>query len=73
MGARNEPFYRVVVSDARNRPRGRFVDVLGYYDPRPDPAQIRIDVARAEAWIRKGAQPSETVRRLLQKARSGEA
>ncbi len=70
-GARNEPTYRVVVSDARERPRGRFVEVLGYYDPRPNPATVRIDVERAEAWMRKGARPSPTVRRLLQQVRSG--
>ncbi len=72
MGTRSKPFYRVVVSDSRSTPKGRFVDVLGSYDPRTDPATIRIDVVKAEEWIRKGASPSETVRSLLTKARSAQ-
>ncbi len=73
MGANRDPFYRVVVSDSRSTPSGRFVDVLGTYDPRTDPATIRIDVVKAEEWIRNGADPSETVRSLLTKARSAQA
>ena len=72
MGAKRDPFYRVVVSDSRSTPQGRFVDVLGTYDPRTDPAITRIDVVKAEEWIRKGADPSETVRSLLSKARSAQ-
>ncbi len=73
MGAKRDPFYRVVVSDSRSTPSGRFVDVLGTYDPRTDPATIRIDVVKAEKWIQNGASPSETVRSLLTKARSLQA
>ncbi len=73
MGAKRDPFYRVVVSDSRSTPKGRFVDVLGSYDPRTDPATIRIDLVKAEEWIRNGADPSETVRSLLTKARSPQA
>jgi len=73
MGAKRDPFYRVVVSDSRSTPQGRFVDVLGTYDPRTDPATIRLDVVKAEEWIQKGASPSETVRSLLRKARSAQA
>ena len=73
MGAKRDPFYRVVVSDSRSTPKGRFVDVLGTYDPRTDPATIRIDLVKAEEWIRNGADPSETVRSLLTKARSPQA
>jgi small subunit ribosomal protein S16 len=57
------------VSESRLTPQGSFVDNLGTYDPGTEPATIRIDVARAEDWIRKGAHPSETVRSLLAKAK----
>ena len=70
MGAKQDAYYRVVVSDSRSTPRGRFVDVLGTYDPGTDPATVKIDVSRADEWIRKGAHPSDTVRSLLVRARS---
>ncbi len=73
MGAKKAAFYRVVVSDSRSTPKGRFVDTLGTYDPGDDPATIRLDVARAEEWIRKGAHPSDTVRSLLARAKSAQA
>lgn len=73
MGTKNTAFYRVVVSDSRKTPRGRFLDVLGIYDPGTDPATVRIDVAKAEDWIRKGAHPSDTVRSLLAGAKSAQA
>lgn len=70
MGSRQEPHYRVVVSDSRKTPGGRVVDTLGYYDPGTEPATVRLDMARTEGWIRKGAHPSETVRSLIEKART---
>lgn len=70
MGAKQDPYYRVVVSDARSTPNGRFLDVLGTYDPGTDPASVKIDVSRADEWIRKGAHPSDTVRSLLTRARA---
>ena len=73
MGCKKDAFYRVVVSDARNRPTGRFVDTVGHYDPGTDPATVRLDVERTEEWIRKGAHPSPTVRRLLHKAKTATA
>ena len=73
MGTKKKAFYRVVVSDSRLRPTGRFLDIVGTYDPGSDPATVRIDLARAEDWIRKGAQPSDTVKRLLVEARSAQA
>ena len=73
MGSKQDAFYRVVVSDSRLRPTGRFVDVLGTYDPGSDPAAIRIDVGRAEEWISKGALPSDTVKQLLAKAKTAQA
>ncbi len=68
-GSRQAPSYRMVVSESTLTPQGSFVDNLGTYDPGTDPATIRIDVARAEEWIRKGAHPSATVRSLLGKAK----
>ena len=70
MGAKHNAFYRVVVSDSRKRPTGRFVETLGIYDPGTDPATVRLDVAKAEEWIGKGAQVSPTVKRLLVRAKS---
>lgn len=73
MGARKDPFYRLVVSDGRNRPSGRFVETIGYYDPGTDPVTIQVDVEKANEWMRRGAQPSDTVRSLLEKAGSAQA
>ena len=64
-GATKKPHYRVVVADSREPRDGRFVEVLGHYDPRKDPAIVKIDAERTEYWIGKGAQPSDTVRSLL--------
>ena len=68
MGAKKAPFYRVVVADSRYPRDGRFIEEIGTYDPRQNPAAVNIDVERAQAWIRTGAQPTDTVRDLLKKA-----
>lgn len=68
MGARNNPFYRVVVSDSRNVPTASALEEIGYYDVTKNPAQVNIDTARAEHWISRGAQVSPTVKRLLGQA-----
>lgn len=68
MGAKNNPFYRVVVADARSPRDGRFVDEVGYYNPTTDPATIKIDEEKALEWLRKGALPTDTVRVLLKRA-----
>ena len=65
VGARNNPFYRVVVADSRSPRDGRFIEEIGYYDPKSDPAVINIDKDNAAEWIMKGAQPTDTVKRLL--------
>lgn len=70
MGSRQDPCYRVVVSESKTTPSGRFLANLGEYDPGTEPATIRIDVAKADEWIRKGAHPSDTVRSLLEKAKA---
>jgi small subunit ribosomal protein S16 len=71
-GTRSKPFYRIVVSDSELRPEGDFVETLGHYDPKTKPSKVKVDVARAEAWIRKGAHASDTVRKLLERARVGQ-
>ena len=67
MGMKKQPFYRVVVTDSRNPRDGRFIEEIGYYNPVSDPVELKIDMEKAEAWIKKGAQPSDTVRGLLKK------
>ena len=67
MGAKKAPFYRVVVADSRYPRDGRFIEEIGTYDPRQNPAAVNIDVERAQAWIKTGAQPTDTVRALLKK------
>ena len=69
MGSRQDPFYRVVVSDSRRTPQSGVVESLGTYNPATDPVTVQLDLAKAEAWIKKGAHPSETVRSLLTKAK----
>jgi small subunit ribosomal protein S16 len=66
-GAAKRPYYRVVVADSRATRDGRFVEVLGHYDPRPDPAVVNIDTERANYWLGKGARPSDTVKSLLKR------
>jgi small subunit ribosomal protein S16 len=65
MGSAKRPHYRVVVADARDWRDGRFIEILGHYDPRRDPATVKLDVPKIEEWIRKGARPSDTVRSLV--------
>lgn len=71
-GTRSKPFYRIVVSDSEMRPSGDFVETLGHYDPKTKPSKVKVDVERADAWIRKGAHASDTVRRLLERARGAQ-
>ena len=68
MGAKKAPFYRIVVADSRYPRDGRFIEEIGIYDPVAEPANLKVDVDRAQAWIKTGAQPTETVRDLLKKA-----
>ena len=68
MGAKKAPFYRVVVADSRYPRDGRFIEEIGTYNPVVNPAELKVDVDRAQAWIKTGAQPTETVRDLLKKA-----
>ena len=68
MGAKKAPFYRIVVADSRYPRDGRFIEELGFYNPTVNPTELKVDVDRAQAWIKTGAQPTETVRDLLKKA-----
>ncbi|MGQ0720888.1 MAG: 30S ribosomal protein S16 [Candidatus Eiseniibacteriota bacterium] len=67
-GTRNHPFYRVVVAEDSHRRDGRFIDILGTYDPTARPAAIEIEAERVIRWLSKGAQPSDTVREILKRA-----
>ena len=73
MGMKKKPFYRVVVADERTPRDGLFIEEIGTYDPMSNPAQIKIDVEKADAWMKKGAQPTDTVRVLLKKAGAAKA
>jgi small subunit ribosomal protein S16 len=65
IGKRKKPFYRVVVIE-KTRPRdGRFVEIVGTYDPLKKPAEVKLDTARIQHWLARGAQPSDTVRSFL--------
>ena len=66
VGAKKHPFYRIVVADQRAARDGSFIEQIGTYDPFPDPPEIKIDEEKVNAWIKKGAQPSESVVSLLQ-------
>src|ERR1700727_1086266 len=65
MGAKKQPTYRFVVADARSPSDGRFIEILGHYNPRTEPRTAAVDEEKARVWLAKGAQPSETVRRLF--------
>lgn len=65
MGSKGAPFYRIVIADARAPRDGRFVEEIGYYDPTKEPSVIKIDQELATKWLSQGAQPTETVKKLL--------
>ena len=67
MGAKKAPFYRIVVADSRYPRDGRFIEEIGYYNPLTKPAEIKVDADKAQAWIKTGAQPTETVKSLFKK------
>ena len=64
-GSKNRPFYRIVVTEAKSAREGRFVEVLGHYNPRTKPEKLEIDRERLAHWITSGANPSDTVRTLI--------
>ena len=70
-GRHKRPLYRIVVADSQSPRDGRFIEVLGTYDPLPEPPAVRVDVARAKGWLERGAQMTSTVRQLLKRAGVG--
>lgn len=68
IGAKKAPFYRVVVADSRYPRDGRFIEEIGYYDPTKEPSVVSIDKEKADKWLANGAQPTDTVKKLLKVA-----
>lgn len=73
MGAKKKPFYRLIVAEKRGKRDGRFVEIVGHYNPVSNPAQLVINHERVDYWIRCGAQPSDTVRSLIRKSVAAQA
>jgi len=70
MGSRNAAFYRVIVQDARRAPTGKFIETLGWYDPKQEGNNFSLNLDRADYWLGNGAQPSDTAASLIKKART---
>lgn len=68
LGDKKTPFYRVIVADSRSPRDGRFIDILGTYNPLVDPTEIKIDAEKAKKWISNGAKPTDTAKALLVKS-----
>ena len=68
MGAKKAPFYRIVVADSRSPRDGRFVEEIGYYNPVVKPVEVKINEEKATEWLKKGAQPTDVVKRLFDQA-----
>ena len=68
MGKKKAPYYRVVVADSRSPRDGRFIEEIGIYDPNTEPSTVKIDADAAKKWLESGAQPTETVGKLLKQA-----
>lgn len=68
MGRKKRPFYRVVVADSKARRDGRFIEILGYYNPLVEPAEVKVDEEKALKWLSDGAVPTDTVKNILSRA-----
>ena len=68
MGSKKRPFYRIVVADSRMPRDGRFIEEVGYYNPLTNPDEVKLEEDKVFDWLQKGAQPSDTVRNMLQAA-----
>jgi len=68
LGAHKRPFYRVIVADSRARRDGPFIEILGTYDPLKEPSEVKIDLEKAKLWLQHGAQPTDKVKKLMQRA-----
>lgn len=71
MGRKKHPFYRIVVADSQAPRDGKFLDIVGTYDPMQDPAAVRFDNDKLDAWMKKGATPTQTVESLIKKHGAG--
>ena len=67
LGAHKRPFYRLVVADVRARRNGPFIEILGTYDPLKEPSEIKLDMEKAKLWMQRGAQPTDIVKKLMQR------
>lgn len=67
LGAKKDPFYRIVVADSRYPRDGRFIEEIGYYDPTTEPTTLKVDAEKAKKWIATGAQPTDTVKAIFKK------
>lgn len=72
-GTTNSPYYKVVVADSRSPRDGKFIEIVGNYDPKKDGENYRVDLDRVDYWIKNGAQMSDTVRSIVKKARKAAA
>jgi small subunit ribosomal protein S16 len=72
VGSKKNPIYRVVVADSRSPRDGRFIEIVGRYNPQTEPSTIDLDEAKIKEWLEKGAQPSEAVSRLLKAKNIGD-
>lgn len=68
LGSHKKPFYRVIVADSRARRNGPFIEILGTYDPLKKPSEVTLDLEKTRFWLQRGAQPTDTARKLMQKA-----
>jgi small subunit ribosomal protein S16 len=66
-GARGQPFYRLVIADSRSPRSGRYIETVGFYNPRTDPSTMQVNADKVLAWLRKGARPSDAARVVLEK------
>ena len=69
MGAKKNPFYRIVVADARSPRDGKFIEEIGYYNPLKNPEEIKIDIQKVDKWISNGAQPTDRVKDIIKKVK----
>ena len=67
VGAKKDPFYRIVVADSRYPRDGRFIEEIGFYNPLTEPSEVKVDAEKAKEWIKNGAQPTDTVKILFKK------
>jgi small subunit ribosomal protein S16 len=68
LGAHKRPFYRVVIADSRARRDGPFIEIIGTYDPLKEPSEVKLNVEKVKYWLQQGAQPTDIVKKLIQRA-----